>query len=54
MPFESIHVLGPESTEPSQPGIQLLKWFRFQSVETALRVHFAFYETGLAQHPQVL
>ena len=52
--FESIYVSGPEPTELSQPGIHLLKWFRFQSVETALCVHCGFHETGLAQHPQVL
>jgi hypothetical protein len=51
---EGIYVSGPEPTELSQPGIDLLKWFRFQSVETALCVHRGFYETGLAQHAQVL
>jgi hypothetical protein len=45
---------GPESAEPSQPGIQLLKWLRFQPVETALCVHCGFHETGVAQHSQVL
>ena len=44
----------PEPTERSQPGIHLLKRFRFQAVETALRVHRGFDETGLAQHSQVL
>jgi hypothetical protein len=52
--FESIHVSGPESAELSQPVINLLKWFRFQPVETALCVHRGFYETGLSQHAQVL
>jgi hypothetical protein len=52
--FESVYVSGPEPTEPSQPGIHLLKWFRFQPVETALRVHRGFHETGLTQHSQVL
>jgi hypothetical protein len=52
--FESIYVSGPEPTERSQPGIYLLKWFRFQSVETPLCVHRGFYETGLSQHSQVL
>jgi len=52
--FESIYVSGPEPTERSQPGIDLLKWFRFQPVETALRVHCGFHETGLSQHSQVL
>jgi hypothetical protein len=46
--FESIYVSGPEPTERSQPGIYLLKRFRFQSVETALCVHRRFYETGLS------
>src|SRR6267378_3322420 len=52
--FESIHVSGPKPTELSQPGIQLLKWFRSQPVETALCVHRGFHETGIAQHSQVL
>ena len=52
--FESIYVSGPEQTERSQPGIQLLKGFRFQPVETALCVHRGFHETGLAQHSEVL
>ncbi|HEX7736489.1 MAG TPA: hypothetical protein VF458_16690 [Ktedonobacteraceae bacterium] len=33
--FERIHVSGPELAQWSQPGIHLLKWFRFQPVETA-------------------
>jgi hypothetical protein len=52
--FESIYVSGPEPTERSQPSIDLLKWFRFQPVETALGVHRGFHETGLSQHSQVL
>jgi len=52
--FERIYVSGPEPAKRSQPGIQLLKWFRFQPVETTLCVHCRFYETGLAQHAEVL
>jgi hypothetical protein len=52
--FESIHVNGPEPTEWSQPSIELLKWFRFETVEAALCVHGGFHETGVAQHSQVL
>jgi hypothetical protein len=52
--FESIYVSGPETAELSQPGIDRLKWFRLQPVETALCVHRGFHETGLAQHSQVL
>jgi hypothetical protein len=52
--FESIYVSGPEPAERSQPGFDLLEWFRFQPIETALRVHRGFYETGLSQHAQVL
>jgi len=52
--FESIYMSGPEAAERSQPVIHFLKWFRFQPVETALGVHRGFYETGLAQHAQVL
>src|SRR5262245_55161130 len=40
--------------ERSRPGIRLLKWFRFQSVETALCVHRGFDEPGLAQRSQAL
>ena len=54
MAFESIQVSGPEAAELSQPFIQRLKWFRFQAVKAALRVHRGFYEAGLAQHAQVL
>src|SRR5271156_2864172 len=52
--FESIQMSGPEPPERSQPGIRLLKWLRFQPVETALSVHRGFHETGLSQHTQVL
>src|SRR5881397_920369 len=52
--FESIHVSGPELAERSQPGLHLQKWFWLQPVETALCVYRGFYETGLAQHSQVL
>ncbi len=52
--FESIHVSGPEAPELCEPCIHLQEWFRSQSVETALRVHSGFHETGVAQHSQVL
>ena len=52
--FQSIYVRRPEPAERSQPGIDLLKWFGFQPVETALCVHRGFDETGITQHPQVL
>jgi hypothetical protein len=50
--FERIYVSGPEPTERRQPGIHLLKWISFQSVETALCVHRGFDEPGLAQRSQ--
>ena len=46
--FESIYVRGPEPPERSQPGIDLLKWFRFQPVEAALCVHRRLYETRIS------
>ncbi len=52
--FESIDVTGPEAAELGQPLIDLLKWFGFQPVETALCVHCGFHETGVAQHAQML
>jgi hypothetical protein len=52
--FESIYVSEPEPAELSQPRIHLLKWFWPQPIETALRVHCGFHETGLTQHSQVL
>ncbi len=52
--FQSIRVSRPEPAERSQPRIQLLKWFRFQPVETALCVHLRFHKTGLTQHAQML
>jgi len=48
--FESINVRGPKPTKLSQPCIELLKWSRFQPVETALRVYCGFHEASLAQH----
>ena len=54
MAFESIYVDGPEPAELIQPCIHLLKGFRFEPVETALRVHRGFHETGIAQDAQVL
>jgi hypothetical protein len=52
--FESIEVSGPEAAELSEPGVHLLKWFRFQPVETALCVHGGLDEAGVAQDSQVL
>jgi|ERR1700722_9751738 len=52
--FESIDVSGPEAAELGQPGVHLLKWFRFQTIETALCVHGGLNETGVAEHSQVL
>ncbi len=52
--FESIDVSGPEAAELGQPGIDLLKWFWLQAVETALCIHRGLHETGIAQHAQVL
>ena len=52
--FESVQMSGPESAELSQPCIYLLKWFGFQPVKTALRVHRGFDEPGITQHSQVL
>ena len=45
---------GPEATELGQPGIDLLKRFRFESIETALRVRRGFHKACLAEHPEVL
>ena len=53
MPLESIDVSGPETPERSQPGIEFLKRFRFQAVETPLGVNGRFHEAGIAQHAQV-
>src|ERR1700741_369670 len=52
--FERIDVLRPEPAELIQPGVQLLKWLRFQPVETALSVPRGFHEAGVAQHAEVL
>jgi hypothetical protein len=52
--FESIDVSGPEPAKRSQPGIHLLKRFRFEPVETPLCVDGAFDKTGFSQHSQVL
>jgi hypothetical protein len=52
--FESIYVSIPEPAKLSQPGIQLLKRFRFQTIQTALCVDRGFHETSVAQHAQML
>jgi hypothetical protein len=52
--FESIHVSGPESSERSQPGVDLLERFRFKPIETALCVHRRFYEASVAEYSKVL
>src|SRR5271157_3827187 len=49
--FESIYVSGPELAERSQPSIHLLKWFRLQSVGTALCVHRARSRGPARQRP---
>jgi len=54
MAFESIQVSGPEAPKLSQPGVNLLKWFRVQPVKTALRIDGGFDKAGIAQHAQVL
>jgi len=54
MALEGIDVRGPEAAELRQPRIELLEGFRFQAVETALRVDGGFNETGVTQHAQVL
>jgi hypothetical protein len=45
--FESVYVRRPKPSELSQPFIDLLKRFRFQTVETALCVHGGLHETGI-------
>lgn len=52
--FESVYVSRPEPAKWGQPGVNLLKRFRFQPVETALRFNRGFHKTGLAQNSQVL
>ena len=52
--LERVDVSGPEPAKRRQPGLHLLKWLRFQPVETTLGVHRGFDETGLSQHAQVL
>jgi hypothetical protein len=47
-------VIRPEPAKGRQPGIDLLKGFGFDSIETALSVYRGFNETRLAQHSQVL
>jgi hypothetical protein len=54
MAFEGVYVSGPESAELIEPGIDLLKWFGAEAVETTLGVDGGFDETGVAQHAQML
>src|SRR5262249_28471209 len=53
MAFEGIDVSGPEPAEGIQPGIDFLKWLRFQPVQATLRVHSGFHEASLSQHSQM-
>src|SRR5690242_18702648 len=52
--LESVHVGGPEPAELGQPGIHLLKRFRFKAVEAALCVHGGLHETSVPQHTEML
>jgi hypothetical protein len=54
MAFESVDVNGPEATELFEPGVELLKWSRFQPVEAALRVDCRFDEAGVAKDAEML
>ena len=54
MAFERIQASGPELTERSQPGIDLLKRLRLQPVDPALCIHLGFDKPGLTQDPEVL
>ena len=54
MALERVYMSGPEPTERRQPGIDLLKRFGPQPVETALCIHCGLHETGVSQHSQVL
>jgi hypothetical protein len=51
--FERVYVTGPEATERSQPGIDLLKRLCFEPIQAALCVDGDVYEPGVAQHSQV-
>jgi hypothetical protein len=54
MTLEGIEVSGPELTEGRQPGVNLLKRFRPQAVETALCIHRGLHETGVSKNAQML
>lgn len=54
MPLERIDVRRPEAPERRQPRIDFLKWFRFEAVQTALRIDRRFDEARIAQDAQVL
>jgi hypothetical protein len=52
--FESIYVSGPESSERSQPRVDLLERFRFKPIETTLCVHRGVYKASVAEYSKVL
>ena len=54
MTLEGIDVRGPEAAELRQPRIELLEGFRFEAVETALRVNGGFNKTGVAEDAEML
>ena len=54
MAFERIHVSGPEAPKRRKPGVQFLKRFGPEPIETPLCIHCGFDKAGFAQHAQVL
>jgi len=54
MAFESIDMHRPETTELSEPGVELLEWPGLQAIEAALRVDGRFDEAGVAKDAEVL
>lgn len=54
MPFERIHMGGPESTEWLQPRIYLVQRLRTKPVQPALRIDGAIDEACVPKYAKVL
>lgn len=53
MTLEGVDVSGPQLSKWLQPRFHFTQRFGREPVESALRVHRGFDETGVTQHPEV-
>src|SRR5437762_4509420 len=51
---QALEVVLPKTPVPLQPHLKLLEWRGPQCINSALRVHAKFNQSGITEHPQVL